>query len=175
MESWSLKWWSRYTIKEKRKFYKHGSLELVFFRITGATTWTWRRTQGEGSWECLKPSPEVDQGRFFNRNFSTAASYKPCLQVTDRHSGTGAYRVPWRSHRSDLISRHYNYFHFLFPDLTEEFGSEDGGFQGELPEGRHCRLWLIELMNWWLLMEGVGMKVEQFCFWHGGKMSNEYV
>ena len=30
--------------------------------------------------------------------------------------------------------------HFLFPDLTEEFGSEDGGFQGELPEGRHCRL-----------------------------------
>ena len=27
----------------------------------------------------------------------------------------------------------------LFADLTEEFGSEDGGFQGELPEGRHCR------------------------------------
>jgi len=25
-------------------------------------------------------------------------------------------------------------------DLLEEFGCEDGGFQGELPEGRHCRV-----------------------------------
>jgi len=25
-------------------------------------------------------------------------------------------------------------------DLIEEFGTEDGGFQGELPEGRHCRV-----------------------------------
>jgi len=25
-------------------------------------------------------------------------------------------------------------------DLLEEFGTEDGGFQGELPEGRHCRV-----------------------------------
>jgi len=25
-------------------------------------------------------------------------------------------------------------------DLLEEFGVEDGGFQGELPEGRHCRV-----------------------------------
>ena len=26
------------------------------------------------------------------------------------------------------------------PDLTDEFGTDDGGFQGELPEGRHCRV-----------------------------------
>lgn len=31
-------------------------------------------------------------------------------------------------------------FRDALTDLTEEFGSEDGGFQGELPEGRHCRV-----------------------------------
>jgi len=31
-------------------------------------------------------------------------------------------------------------FRDALTDLIEEFGTEDGGFQGELPEGRHCRV-----------------------------------
>jgi len=31
-------------------------------------------------------------------------------------------------------------FRDALTDLIEEFGMEDGGFQGELPEGRHCRV-----------------------------------
>jgi len=31
-------------------------------------------------------------------------------------------------------------FRDALTDLTDEFGVEDGGFQGELPEGRHCRV-----------------------------------
>ena len=31
-------------------------------------------------------------------------------------------------------------FRDALTDLTEEFGTDDGGFEGELPEGRHCRV-----------------------------------
>jgi len=31
-------------------------------------------------------------------------------------------------------------FRDALTDLIDEFGTEDGGFQGELPEGRHCRV-----------------------------------
>ena len=31
-------------------------------------------------------------------------------------------------------------FRDALTDLTEEFGTEDGGFEGELPEGRHFRV-----------------------------------
>lgn len=31
-------------------------------------------------------------------------------------------------------------FRDALTDLLEEFGTEDGGFRGELPEGRHIRV-----------------------------------
>ena len=46
MASWSLKWWSRYKIQDKLA--KEYIIVLYPSRTTGVTTWTWRKTPGEG-------------------------------------------------------------------------------------------------------------------------------
>ena len=46
MASWSLKWWSRYKTQDKET--EESIIVLYPSRTTGVTTWTWRKTPGEG-------------------------------------------------------------------------------------------------------------------------------
>ena len=64
-------------------------------------------------------------------------------------------------------------FRNALTDLLEEFGTEDGGFSGELPEGRHMK---VENKNFYFDVgqnnRGIYMRIsevsnDQFCFQMG--------
>ena len=179
MASWSLKWWSRYTTSQSTtrqesinniiKFYIFPGQQALLHGPEGKLkgkvftqsddSFNVAETRGNssnvlGSWECLKPSPEVGQGKP-KKTFLVIFRTLFWWQVADCHPRPGTDWVPWCSHRSHSIHRFdirkrfdlYIAYCCLFADLTEEFGSEDGGFQGELPEGRHCRLPIDKLID----------------------------
>lgn len=70
-------------------------------------------------------------------------------------------------------------FRDALTDLLEEFGTEDGGFKGELPEGRHMR---VDNKNFYFDIgqnnRGVYMRISEvrifICLNSGGNPVNLY-
>jgi transcriptional activator protein Pur-alpha len=58
-------------------------------------------------------------------------------------------------------------FRDALTDLLEEFGTDDGGFKGELPEGRHMR---VENKNFYFDIgqnnRGIYMRISEVCSQH---------
>jgi len=60
-------------------------------------------------------------------------------------------------------------FRDALTDLLEEFGTDDGGFKGELPEGRHMR---VENKNFYFDIgqnnRGIYMRISEVSYIMGG-------